>query len=826
MKRFQDVTEFNVIGLFMTLVFGLILFILFPISNRILGDLFVRISDILSQSSKVFKLRRKLRLHDSTRPPSTELGQEADEYMTQTCLELNSKNYCENFKKCLRAYNPLIYMPFATNQEKKFNLLDTNLTLKWVIFFFGIFLCWFWVIISMYIVQLFSKTGSLNNNVMTSLILAIVSAFLVQPIIFLVVWGFEKVYLTVLKKVFKQYEVRVRPEGVGMLNRSKSGFHHGQEFNSELKSNLGNIILNEKKSKVNPGEQDEVSSNNTTDEIIEMLGEDSQQYNDKEKRNDKSFLEKFTMISCGIVITLGLFAGICCLAISSDSAKVVFIGFCLSILIDIFIFRIILCLIITPCLYSCNKKQSGEIKGELFLQRNDQPPQITEDKLAQPTELKIVNQGNPSVIEDYGNNISIMNRSQLSFISAGEEERRITELIDTRNYYEDFNKLLLNKIYITYDSETADAIIKKWKDISSTNDIKVKVPEEEVWVEAKNNSAYSYSSKMQKQDKLDDYTGENIIGQLTKRTDYREPPNIRGGREFDNAQSKLFKNAGITGQVNSRIQRTGNDDEMNYGNDIDLYDGLPKKFEETKDAKGMPVKGSMYGNNQNPYDDDLIEGGEALNSAKGLIRPTKDSNGVWVDKNIPIEEETHQERGKLNREGKPDTLDERDEIENGNENLSDKDEYDIIGAEEAKNVRRGKGKKKKGNKRKKSLNKKGSKRTSPGKKSIDKTKRSKLEGNEEIEPGFSPLQNAKMTSKNKGTSENSPGGISKNSSIRSGNLVIISGLGSNTKGKNKPGSEEGKDDEDVLNTNKPINKNAKGANHLYSIRNYFNLHGI
>lgn len=632
MERLSSVEEFNIIGIIITLVFCIILFVLFPISNRTLGDLFIRLSTILTQYSKVFKLRRKLFVPDSGRIPNTDLGREADEFTYETTSKLDSLDFCSFFQRSLRIYHPLVYLPAASVGDKKFNLTDTGLAFKWVIIFFAALVCWFWIIIEIIVLQVLSTTKDLDAKFVVYIILAVIGALLTQPVIFLIAWGFHELYLSVIKKIFKQCEVRARPDGTGNLNKSRLGFFQNQSFSPEVKRNLNSIVL---KGFLVDASPEQISA---VDEIEISIGDDAQEYGDKVKRNDRGFVEKFTVVSCGIVICLGVFAGIGCLALYSEAAKMLFISYCLALLIDILIFRVLLCLIISLARSKCGSKSNASENLLQVLDKGSPRHQITEDKLAQPTEAKVAfgNQEEP-------HNISILDRSQQSFYAMTEGEKRMIDFINSTNNIEDFNRLLVRRIYYTHDDETSDALIKKWKESSTTAEIQGKTPEDAVWNEARLFSEQSVSQKPSNPGTSkyhnENFLHSNIDEQDTKREDnvavndlsFSEPPNIAGGSEIPMMQTKLFMNKGNTGQVNPRVQHM--EDEDNPDNEIDLFDALPGQLEENKDQLAV----SEYFPNPEEPDEGV------LNSAKGLLNPMANE---WNQSKPPIDERETKGSGK------------------------------------------------------------------------------------------------------------------------------------------------------------------------------------
>ena len=77
---------------------------------------------------------------------------------------------------------------------------------------------------------------------------------------------------------------------------------------------------------------------------------------------------------------------------------------------------------------------------------------------SQPTEGKLFIQMSPLMSqEDFS---SIGKSAQCSELILEEEKKR-NDFISSLNNYEEFNNLLLNKIFTTYNNETSDAIINK-----------------------------------------------------------------------------------------------------------------------------------------------------------------------------------------------------------------------------------------------------------------------------------------------------------------------------------------------------------------------------
>eukprot|EP01022_Parablepharisma_sp_SALTPOND_P000784 TRINITY_DN105041_c2_g1_i1.p1 TRINITY_DN105041_c2_g1~~TRINITY_DN105041_c2_g1_i1.p1 ORF type:complete len:1559 (-),score=216.46 TRINITY_DN105041_c2_g1_i1:433-4893(-) len=661
MRRLAIVNEYNLVGTAVTLILGIILLVLFPISNRRLGDIFSRLTSILSHSSRVAALRKKLLLPTGFRGVNTETAQQAEEYISGASLKLASGNLCSLFSQYLNKYNPLLYMPLASTYEKKFNVLNPTILFKWVTVLLGAFTGWFCVSVLIYVYQTLYTGDTLEDQFLLSVALAILGAAAAQPIIFLVIWGFYAVYLRHLKKLFKVSEAKVKSEPAVNLNRSRLGFSQNQSvildvqhsLNSTTRkgflveparSDTGRIPLEPAGDAQSPNRAS--SPANNSDDFTAAIGDDAQMYAEEGKKNDGGFLEKFTVVCCVLIISMGLFAGFACFALSSTYAEVLFIGFCLETAVDILIYRLVICIILSifaSCSRCCCKKEPADPAMANFITKRElttQNQQFTEiSKLMQSPGGKVLTQTSPFIIQDDSNiagHSSInLDKSQQDIDKTEEDEKKWAEFNMTASTFEDFNRILLRKIYMTYDPVTSDTLIKKWRSTNTTEELKEKNPELDVWNEAQEMAEYEGSQKKEfteknrlfsargdsgkfqeetrVNDKILEDSKENQFEEERKSIDmsFTEPPNVAGGVELiernEKVQTGVLKNIGIKGQMNPKMRSEkkveaelmmDNIDELAITPELDIksprvfslemIDSQPREISAT-----LPLKGAV-----------------------------------------------------------------------------------------------------------------------------------------------------------------------------------------------------------------------------------------
>jgi len=664
MQRFFTVDEYNIVGIVITLVLGIIIFILFPISNHRLGDLFSRLTSILTHSTRVASLKRKLALPNNFKGVNTEIAQQAEEFNSETSVKLGTGNLCMIIREYLNTYNPLFYMPFSTANERKYSMLHPFGYFKWIIILLGIFTGWFTTTVTVYIVQAVYPNNTFSNDITVIVIIGVLASILCQPIIFLIIYGFYTLYLYMLKKSFKVNDTRVKSEYAPTLVKSRNTSQcvsmvvdnqHSlnstarKGFLDAAKSDTGRISIGEggdnaspAKVNISPGTGPSTSAG---DFLNALLIENLQEYYDEDKRNDSGLLDKFTVVSFVCVIAMGCFSGFTCFAISSAIAKALFIAFCFEILFDHLAVRNLVCLIIAAfasCYRRCypNRTIPTEPTQMNFITKrehtNTQNVQVTEiSKLMISPMQKSLSQTQNIPLVIPNDDSSNLQPSPVVLDKSGDiekpddEDRKWTELTYLAKTFQDFDRILLRKIYITYDAVTSDSLVKNWRDTAITAELYDKNPEGEVWNEAQELADLegvrlrdaSHSFNIIPKDSVNDFgqipedSKEDHYNEENKRENmsFTEPPNV-GGSELSKKQAKsqgaVFKNMGIKGQINPKLHQ-----EHNVGNDL-LIDNI-EEYPQPPELEFRSPKGQINEKGSNPYgfqsDDKVYPMGPAKN---------------------------------------------------------------------------------------------------------------------------------------------------------------------------------------------------------------------
>ena len=203
---------------------------------------------------------------------------------------------------------------------------------------------------------------------------------------------------------------------------------------------------------------------------------------------------------------------------------------------------------------------------------------------------------------------------------AAEEELKWDKTQENAVSLEDFNMILLRKIYTTYNVNECDEAIKKWKDTGVTESIKEKAPDKYVWEDAKELAEVEGALKRDDSNALgaDLSTRRNIEkdgrynsdAERYENTDYKklesqkikeeaksaemsfsEPPNIEFGSELetkqDPAKAKDLKNIGIKGQINPKFEGKEALDEVFLDN---IEHETPADEFDLKEPENIPEK--------------------------------------------------------------------------------------------------------------------------------------------------------------------------------------------------------------------------------------------
>ncbi len=590
MTKIYGVEEFNLVGIVITLVLVVILLALFPFSNRRIGDVFVRLTTILSQSVRVNVVKRKLLLPTSYRGTNTEISQQAEEYIAAKNQALSNGEFAPMLRRELGLYNPLVYFPFLTQGEKRFEVLQPILLFKWVMVVLAIYIEWFVACITVYVFQAVLPNATASFGVPLCLLLAVISACVAQPCVFLLIWGFHCIYLRLVVKLFGVYTGKTggldMSPVMGRNNRSICGSsvvldihslnstsRRGFLADAAAERSARRLTLDPEpfdRSSVSPSPHKELGSAikptaTSTPEDDGTFGEDANDYVEGGKKNDGGLIEKFTVVACGIIIFMGMFSGFTCFAISADAGSILFVTFAFEFIFDTFILRVIICIVLALIGVFRQRHHKASAAGDayqpFFLTRRDQQAKEAQQQLTEMAKLmpspgaKVYTQTGPFVVQEESNaSPALLGQSavdpakqpvaDISMDPAAleDEEKCWTDINATAKTLDDYNRFLLRRIYATYDMTTSDRVVKNWRDPATTDELQEKRPENDVWIEAQEQAELEYSQRRGMSADKSRLSGIRLDSRFEDEKDaavqeeqrsaemsFTEPPNIGGG---------------------------------------------------------------------------------------------------------------------------------------------------------------------------------------------------------------------------------------------------------------------------------------------------------
>ncbi len=510
MAKINGLEEFNIVGIVITLVLVILLLVLLPLTTRLLGNVFLRLTTVLAQSARVTVLRRRLLLPTAYKGVSTETAQRAEEYIANSELGKTAAT----LRRQLSQYDPLAYFPFVKREEKRYSLLRPGPLFSWVAALVGVFMDWFFVCIVVCVFQACTPDREAEFGVPLCLILAAIGAAVVQPFVFGILWAVHATYLRALRKLFDEHTGKPERTELSSLaardSRSfvlslSSSIHKGSlaEADRSVKkigldlepagptSTITNLSIQNK------------TATPTKEPVDFSLEEDAGIYADEARRNDSGFIDGLAIVACGVGIFLGMFAGFMCFAISAEGAAILFVSFAFEFLFDTLCLRIVGCLMLALLMGRPQRKHtSGDMFQEFFLTRREQmqvketqQQQLTEGAklVADKTEKKELSSLSPPIqtsLADAGkpSPSSVLLRSHESCADPSlpeDEEICWAQFNKVAKSLDEFNRFLLRRIYSTYTAPIGDSIVRRWRDpIESAELLLSAAPEADVLNEA------------------------------------------------------------------------------------------------------------------------------------------------------------------------------------------------------------------------------------------------------------------------------------------------------------------------------------------------------